>query len=870
MGKSGQPTPPPPPSATDISAANVEAAKGLTRLQRAMEFGEELLKDGYVKQDTAIPEGNKPIYSSQTIYTSGPSSLALDSGSSVSIDKNGNVVSKDYKHPLSHRIGDGSSQGGIAEKMNEFWQSQDGKFWAEADENAETQRKFYHEQNPNSDTTNAFTNRKRVGTADYKQKVNQITGYEDPATGEVTQATLYYKIGDDGEREVVKRDEAVDVDFTGYGDIDKAKQRWEYEKETSPEQTQFVLDQMKQFGLGEKLVDEEGNPTEAAEWGFIEAAKKGVEKADPTGFAAREKLAGLASADVDTSGVPQAPQMEMMGRPSPMGVSQAQIDSLRQGLQDNVSKDAQPETPPAGSTAVEGEASPRAVASGKDGTAPAPPPTEGAPEPPTSGGFGEVGTEGAPKPPPDYPISGEEPYYPSEERAERLGAPPLLNETAYTPSYERAGEMEDLRRVGEAPQFAEIDTSGPAMERAGAMNQLKRSQAAPSLERLENIPEQFADPQSMDARRSVMARFSQRLQEGRPEKLMADEARRVARGRAAASGNIFGGGAVIEEATAVQQARDAAERQGLQDLVGFLQSGQTAEDYEGRLAQQNLANRLMGIQQRTGAEQAEFGMGQQVLGQQNTASLQERADELSAMGQRNEAQQQEFQNLQSSLAQINQARQAQLDADTKAAGFDNTAVMTERADELGAMSQRNEAEEAEFQNLLQGLQQQQNARTAGFGMQSQATAQRNQALEADFARKQSTLAQRNQARQQSFNDAMQRTATQQQMKQQQMANLQSFSGLAPVSSQFGSLSGAQQQAGANFNPIQYKPTDAMQLLQGQQNLQGNIFGTQARMFDTQMSNQSGGFGGMLGGVAGSVAGSSGFGAALGERLFKKS
>ena len=188
------------------------------------------------------------------------------------------------------------------------------------------------------------------------------------------------------------------------------------------------------------------------------------------------------------------------------------------------------------------------------------------------------------------------------------------------------------------------------------------------------------------------------------------------------------------------------------------------------------------------------------------------------MGQRNEAQQQEFQNLQSSLAQINQARQAQLDADTQAAGFDNTAVMQERADELGAMSQRNEAEEAEFQNLLQGLQQQQNARTAGFSMQSQATAQRNQALEADFARKQATLAQRNQARQQSFNDAMQRTATQQQMKQQQMANLQSFSGLAPVSSQFGSLSGAQQQAGANFNPIQYNPTDGMQLLQNQQNL----------------------------------------------------
>ena len=221
---------------------------------------------------------------------------------------------------------------------------------------------------------------------------------------------------------------------------------------------------------------------------------------------------------------------------------------------------------------------------------------------------------------------------------------------------------------------------------------------------------------------------------------MAEEASRLARGRQAATGNIFGGGAVLQESRAVRQAEEAGQRQGISDLLGFLSSGQTAGDYESRVAQQNLMNKLMGIEQRTGAEQSEFGMGQQVLSQQNQATMQERADELAALGQRN------------------------------------------------------------------------------------------------------------QARQQAFANAMQRTATQQQMQQQQMANLQSFSGLAPVSTQFGGLAGAQQAGAANFNPIQYQPTSGMQLLQGQQGLQGSIFGNQANIWGAQAeaAAQPSGFGQLLG------------------------
>jgi len=700
MGKSSPPAQPTPPSAAEISAANTDSARAMMELQRAMQFGDEVMKKGYMREQLGIPKGATPVYSQTEVTGSAPQY----------------VGHKQFERRMFNVENDGTlsiPEGGNAGWTRQHFGKYEGKPWSEFVRGVgQSQARLPTETKPI--TTN----------------IKSLTGYKD-SDGKITEAYQYFKVNEEGEREAVKREEAIQADFTGMGDTDLARQQWEFEKETSPERTQFLLDQAKQFGPE-----------------FMEQARDLVERSDPTGFAARELLGKLAQ-EYQPADVPEGPAMEQ---------------------------------------------------------------------------FGEVAA------------------------AERLAAPPSLGEVAYTPEYERAGEQEALRRVGEAPQFAELDTYGPNLERAAAMNQLERSQAAPSLERLEDVPEITADPTSLAGRRFAEQQFIDRAQEGRTSQLMADEARRVARGRAAATGNIFGGGAVIEESRAVQQAEDAGQRQALSDLIGFLSSGQTAGDYESRLAQQNLANRLMGIQQRTGAEQAEFGMGQTVTGQRNQAAMQERADELAALGQRNAAEQQEYQNLQASLAQINQVRQQQLAADVQAAGFDNTAVMQERADELAAMGQRNQAEESEYQNLLQGLQQQQNARTAGFGMQAQAVGQRNQAQEADFAREQAAIAQRNQARQQSFANAMQRTATQQQMQQQQMANLQSFSGLAPVSSQFGGLSGAQQQAAANFNPIQYKPTSAAALLQGQQSLQGNIFGTQANMWGKQVeaAAQPSGFGQLLG------------------------
>ena len=807
MGKSSPPPAPTPPSPADIAAANTESAQAMMELQRAMQFGDEVMKQGYMRESLGVPTGATPVYSSETVRTTGPKEIYQKDRKDV----DGNELPQN-EYKLFTVDSNGNLQ--FVKGVNKpSWASQyEGKPWYTLRDDGR--------------------NLPSSGNQTVNQDVKTLTGYKN-ADGTITEAYQYFKLDEDGSRVAVDRDEAIQADFAGMSDIDLARRQFEFEQETSPERTRFLLDQLEQFG------------PEAARIG-----RDVLQRTDPTGFAARELLGELAQA-YQPAPVPDAPTMEEAG------------------------------------------------------------------DVPTAERIG------AP------PTLDEVAYTPEYERSGELGtldrvqpAPQFL-ESEYGPSYERAGELGDLRRVGEAPQFAELDTTGPTLERAGEMDALERTQAAPSLERLEDIPELTADPTSMAGRRFAEQQFIDRAQDGRTSQLMAEEARRIARGRAAATGNIFGGGAAIEEARAVRQAEDAGQRQALSDLIGFLQSGQSAGDYESRLAQQNLANRLTGIQQRTGAEQAEFGMGQQVTSQRNQAAMQERADQLAALGQRNQAEQQEFQNLQAALSQINQARQGQLGADIQAAGFDNAAQMQsradelaaigqrnqaeeaefqnlqttlnqinqarqtqfatdmqgtefntqqrmrERADELAAMAQRNQAEESEYQNLLQGLQQQQNARTAGFGMQQQAVAQRNQAAESDFAKQQSALAQRNQARQQSFANAMQRTATQQQMQQQQMANLQSFSGLAPVSQQFGGMAGAGQGMATTFNPIQYQPTSAQSLLQGQQQLQGNLFGTQSQNWQTQaqIAAQPSGFGQILGTVGGAFAG--GYGEGLGSSFFKK-
>ena len=62
MGKSSPPPAPTPPSATEIAAANTDTAVATSQLQRAMQFGDEVMKDGYVREKLGIPQGAERVY----------------------------------------------------------------------------------------------------------------------------------------------------------------------------------------------------------------------------------------------------------------------------------------------------------------------------------------------------------------------------------------------------------------------------------------------------------------------------------------------------------------------------------------------------------------------------------------------------------------------------------------------------------------------------------------------------------------------------------------------------------------------------------------------------------------------------------------
>ena len=731
MGKPSTPEPPTPPTASEIAAANIETAEHMAKLSRAMEFGEELMRDvrnedgsrvKYEKVATDVPTGYEPVYSNETVNTSGPSDFSFRSGNrgqyktESEINSDGEIVGFTMRHgnfgpsPIAE----------MAHLTGKKWHSDEVQNYLKEEGMADGFR----------------------GTQPLSEQVRTLTGYKSP-DGDIITANQYFKTSYDangkliGEREAVTRDEAIDVDFTGMGDIDRAVKRWEWEKEYGAEKAEFLLD----------FADEYGDD-------FVTSARDLLEKSDPTGFAARELLGQLAQGYTPGQ-LPDLPTMEK-------AIDPALLEQV--------------------------------------GIAPSLPEV----------GFGDV------------------------------------------PEYERAGAFGDLERLGAAPTLAEMDVAAaPEFGRVGEMAALERAEAAPTLERLTDIPEVPLDAESMAAREFAEEELLRRAQSGETSRLMGEEARRIARGRAAGLGNIFGGGAAIEEAAAVRQAEDAGQRAAISDLLNFYGSGQTAGDYQSRIAQQNLSNQLMGIQQRTGAEQAEFGMGMQRLGADQEATLRERADELAAIGQRTEAEQQEFSNLSGIINQINQTRGQQFGLGAQAVEFDTSQRMRERADELSAMAQRNQAEEGEYQSLLSALGQQGATRQAQYGMELQGAAQRNQAAEADLARQQQAMAQRNQAAQQSFASAMQKTMSEEQLKQQQMANLQSFSGLTPVAAQFGALPGAQQAVASSFQPIQYQPTNVAGLLQNQQQLASKTFGTQANIFGTQaqLSMQSSPFERIAGGMA---------------------
>ena len=117
---------------------------------------------------------------------------------------------------------------------------------------------------------------------------------------------------------------------------------------------------------------------------------------------------------------------------------------------------------------------------------------------------------------------------------------------------------------------------------------------APELESLDQDTVLQADPETLAARKDAERSLMERLQSGEFSRRAAKRAGDIAKGRQAASGNIFGGGAVLQQSIAETGAEDAASRQAVADYLGFLQSGQSAEDYTSRLAMANQQNRLTG------------------------------------------------------------------------------------------------------------------------------------------------------------------------------------------------------------------------------------------------------------------------------------
>lgn len=159
------------------------------------------------------------------------------------------------------------------------------------------------------------------------------------------------------------------------------------------------------------------------------------------------------------------------------------------------------------------------------------------------------------------------------------------------------------------------------------------------------------------------------------------------------------------------------------------------------------------------------------------------------------------------------------------------------------------------------------ARSAGENDLMNRINQSNSASSQAFNDAMAAINQRNQAKQNQF--SADQGATQQKIgaRQQDMANIQSFLGLQPIVSQGGQLSGLQQGA-APFQMTQVQQGLGINQNAGAQGTQfaGNVFGTQAGIYNTQLQNSGSPFGKLIGNVLGGVGSS--VGSALGGSVGK--
>lgn len=300
------------------------------------------------------------------------------------------------------------------------------------------------------------------------------------------------------------------------------------------------------------------------------------------------------------------------------------------------------------------------------------------------------------------------------------------------------------------------------------------------------------------------------------------------RGASAARGQALSTSGAIKEVLGKYNMGEQLKQQRLQNLLNVgsqvFSQEQAAGQSRAQLDQARLASLF-------GAQQAEYGQQQSSRGMASQESQQRLQNLLNvgaqAFGQEQAAGQSQAQLAQTRLASLFGAQQAEYGQQQASRGMTNQEVQQRLQNLFGA-------QQTEFG-------QSQSTRATG----EQEAQQRLQNL---FAAQQNQFGQETQLRQET-----------QQQQQRRLSNLQSYVLGAPISSSFQSLQGAQQGA-APYTPIMAQGI-GQNANAGQQaaGFAGNIFGTQAQLYNTQMANSGSPFADIAGSVLGAAAGSA-FGA----------
>lgn len=178
-------------------------------------------------------------------------------------------------------------------------------------------------------------------------------------------------------------------------------------------------------------------------------------------------------------------------------------------------------------------------------------------------------------------------------------------------------------------QFGRDLSSGNGLE---ALLDSSGAMTTPTQERMQGIS--LADTGQTAAGRSALESqiFDELAMVGQGDPYLQRATEQAARARGAATNNLYGGGAALNESLKVQGAMHGLDNQRRNDALALLSSGQTTSDKSNALAQQNMANdasvkqfnnaaanqaftnAMATVQQRMGAKQQDTANVQSYLG----------------------------------------------------------------------------------------------------------------------------------------------------------------------------------------------------------------------------------------------------------------